>query len=281
MSSIEVDNSVEAILISPNLGQPLILEIDRKLKNKDFQTSLLYVCSDTDPEKIKQAITSTLSLIPLFDYKWSYKLIPKVKKKGFWARWKEKRAKKKKKKEDKVIEEQEVKLESKIDILKRLKARLHRAHPIHLNIINIEQISINSISNVSYIDAPGPQEYLVKNHIFGNLSSFYKITIEFTLSKEVIQYLEERQFLMFDIMNSNSRINYHSIVISKQKWKNFTFIHATDLHLAERNDRIYGIVKKWTHSSVKEGVDDFFKAVKKKLKLLLFMKMKLLWLFWI
>jgi predicted MPP superfamily phosphohydrolase len=72
---------------------------------------------------------------------------------------------------------------------------------------------------------------------------------------------------MFDIHGPNSRINFHSLVISKQKWKNFTFVHATDLHLAERNDRIYEIIKKWTESSIKESVEDFFETVKKKLKM--------------
>jgi Icc-related predicted phosphoesterase len=72
---------------------------------------------------------------------------------------------------------------------------------------------------------------------------------------------------MFDLTLSQERINYHSIVISKQEWKNFQFVHATDLHLAERNDRIYNVVKKWAESSVKRNVDDFINTVAKKLKL--------------
>jgi Icc-related predicted phosphoesterase len=266
LSDIEIEEPVETLLISPNLGNPLILEIDRKLKNKEFQTSLLYVCSDVNPEIIKQTINTNLSLIPLFDYKWSYKLAPKVKKKGFFARWKEKRKKKKLKKEGKVVDT-EAKLEGKLEILKKLKARLQRGNPISPNIITIEEAPTNSISNVSYIDNPAPQEYLLRNHVYENLGNFYRVVIEFTLSKEILNFLKERQFLMFDITSSDGRVNYHSLVISKQKWKNFTFAHATDLHLAERNDRIYGIVKNWTHSSVMGGVDEFFKAVKKKLKL--------------
>jgi predicted MPP superfamily phosphohydrolase len=54
---------------------------------------------------------------------------------------------------------------------------------------------------------------------------------------------------MFDVgfkrPNKSEWINYHSIVISKNEWTDFKFFHATDLHLAERNDRIYDIVKKW------------------------------------
>jgi predicted MPP superfamily phosphohydrolase len=54
---------------------------------------------------------------------------------------------------------------------------------------------------------------------------------------------------MFDLWqempNKEIRVSYHSIVVSKNKWSDFKFFHATDLHLAERNDKIYEIVKKW------------------------------------
>ena len=72
---------------------------------------------------------------------------------------------------------------------------------------------------------------------------------------------------MFDLFLSENRINYHSIIISKQNWENFAFVHATDLHLAERNDRIYEIIKKWTQSSIKRNIEDFFKTTIKKLKI--------------
>ncbi len=256
---------MNSTIISPNLGQPIILGIDRKLKNKVFQTDLLFISSHTDPDKFKEYVVDTLSLIPLFDYNWVYKLIL-PKKKGFWARRKERKANKKKKK-GKKIEQIKSNVDNRIEQLKNLKSRLHRANPIIPNIVKVEVASIIPIHSVSYINKQKPQEYLVKNRVFGDLDKFFNVTVEFALSKEVLKYLKERQFVMFDIKSSNARINYHSLVISKQKWSDFTFIHATDLHLAERNDRIYGIVKQWTESSLKESVDDFFKIVKKKLRI--------------
>ncbi len=263
----EVEKTEKSILVSPNLGRPLILKIDRKLKKKHFRTNFLFISNDSDPDSISRSLQKEISLVPLFDYKWSYKLIFVKKPKGLFSKWRERRAKKKRKKflEDKA----KIILEADLDLeqLKKLKSRLHRGEPISSKVIKVEESSIIPIHNVSYINDLNPQEILIKNHVFGELSKFYKINIEFTLSKEVLKFLKERNFVMFDIYCPNSRINYHSLVISKQNWKDFTFIHATDLHLAERNDRIYEIIKKWTESSIRESVEDFFEKVKKKLKI--------------
>ncbi len=265
MNTVEVERTGKSKLISPNLGQPAILGIDRKLKSNDFQTTLLFISNLMNPDKFQESIEDFLSITPLFDYKWSYQILPKKKEKGFWARRKEKKYYKKQKKKDKNF--QPPKVESTLDRLKNLKAHLYRANPITPNIIDVKKVSTVPIHNVSYIKDSNPQEYLIKNQVFRGLNTFYKVEIGFTLSKEVLKFLKLRQFVMFDITCGGNRINYHSLVISKQKWKDFTFIHATDLHLAERNDRIYGIVKNWTQSSIKEGVDDFIKTVKKKLKI--------------
>ncbi|MHA2393857.1 MAG: metallophosphoesterase, partial [Promethearchaeota archaeon] len=123
------------------------------------------------------------------------------------------------------------------------------------------------IYDILYLNNLSPQDYLLKYGIFGNLSKFYQVIIEFTISKEVRNFLRERNFVMFDLKFGEERTNFHSFVISKQEWTNFNFIHATDLHLAERNDRIYSVIKKWTESSIKKNVDDFFDNAAKKLKL--------------
>jgi len=254
-------------LVSPNLGNPSILKISRKLKNKDFQATLLFITDKNDLETFTSSIQNKISLIPLYDYKWSYKLIFVKKPKGLFSKWREKRARKKKKKMIKEILDTGVELDLSFEQLKQLKSRLHRGTPILPKIKNIERASITPIQNIKTTDNLDPHEFLVKNKVFGELNNFYKVTINFTLNKEVLKFLKERNFVMFDIHSLNNQINYHSLVISKQKWEDFTFVHATDLHLAERNDRIYGIVKKWAQSSVKENVEDFFDIIKKKLKI--------------
>ncbi|MFX1568593.1 MAG: metallophosphoesterase [Promethearchaeota archaeon] len=267
MTVIEEEKSENSRLVSPNLGYPSILKISSKLKDKDLQTTLLFITDNNDLETFSKSIQKKISLIPLYDYKWSYKLIFVKKPKGLFSKWREKRAIKKKKKKIKEILDIGTELDLSLEQLKKLKSRLHRGTPILPKIKNIEEVFMTPLQNITTVDNLNPNDFLIKNNVFGDLSQFYKVTIEFTLNKEVLKFLKERNFIMFDIQSMNNQINYHSLVISKQKWENFTFVHATDLHLAERNDRIYGIVKKWTQSSVKENVEDFFDIMKKKLKI--------------
>ncbi|MFX1436498.1 MAG: metallophosphoesterase family protein [Promethearchaeota archaeon] len=266
MNSLKEETKEIFTLINPNLGRPLILEIDRKLKKRKFQINLLFIGYEFDPEFFKKTIQNQIKIVPLFDYKWSYKLIFKRKEKGIFSKWKERRQRKKRKKflgdKLKTLIEGDLNLEH----LKILKSRLHRGNPIFPRIINIENSSITSINDPSYLKEIKPQEILIKNQVFGELNRFYNVEIEFIIGKDVIKFLKERNFVMFDIYCPNNRINYHSLVISKQKWKDFTFVHATDLHLAERNDRLYEIIKNWTESSIKEDVEDFFEKIRKKLK---------------
>jgi len=238
-------------LISPNLGRPSILKIDHKLKNKKLQTQLLYITNNYDLETFAKSIQNQISLVPLYDYKLSYKLIFVKKPKGLFSKWREKRAKKKRKRFLQDIFDYGKDIDLNLERLKILKSRLHRGKPIFPKIISVENSSIIPIQNINNTDHLNPQEFIIKNQVFGELNKFYKVTIEFTLNKKVLKFLKERNFVMFDIYSANSQINYHSLVISKQKWEDFTFVHATDLHLAERNDRIYGIVKKWAQSSIK------------------------------
>jgi Icc-related predicted phosphoesterase len=267
LNSTEEEIIANTRLISPNLGRPSILQIDRKLKKKNFQTHLLFISDVSDPEILSRSIQNQISLVPLFDYKWSYKLVFVKKPKGLFSKWRERRSREKRKKlfEEKLKTTAEVDLN--LETLKKLKSRLHRGEPIFPKVMNVEISPTIPIHNISYLKDSNPEEFLIKAQVFGELSKFYRVNVKFTLSKEVLKFLKERNFVMFDIYSPNSSINYHSLVVSKQKWKDFTFIHATDLHLAERNDRIYEIIKKWTQSSVRESVEDFFELVKKKLKI--------------
>jgi Icc-related predicted phosphoesterase len=276
-----IESSNQSLIVNPNLGHPLFLRIDPKLRMKEFQAEILIISSIKDPKDLEEEIKEKIKLVPVLDYMWKFKNIFKkkeresfddVKKKNFWARRKEKKLKRKKRK---VIERETKEDEKFYDFkfsdvnyqLKKLSSHPYRGKPIIASTIRIEVVSIIPISDVSYLDVISPQEYILKYQIFGNLNKFYRVFIKFSISKEVKNFLKDRNFVLFDLTIAQERINYHSIVISKQEWKNFQFVHATDLHLAERNDRIYNIVKNWTESSVKRSVDDFINTVVKKLKL--------------
>ncbi|MFX1393183.1 MAG: metallophosphoesterase [Promethearchaeota archaeon] len=270
----------KSILINPNLGHPIILNIDDTLKNNSFQTHLLYISSINDPKRFEKYLKNKLTLIPILEYKWKLKLILEkmkkeielTKKKGFWRRWKERRKKKKKKsksseQESKQIDSDFVELEIEDeDRLRKLKPRAFRGDPISPFIIDVKKISITDIDDLDYEEYYSPRNYLIKHNVYRNLDIFYKVLIEFDLTEEVIEFLKRRNFVMFDIVQKidifKNRINYHSIIISKQNWDHFSFVHATDLHVAERNDKIYEIIKKWT----KVFSGDYLNAISKEYK---------------
>ncbi|MFW9972743.1 MAG: hypothetical protein ACFFDF_21335, partial [Candidatus Odinarchaeota archaeon] len=267
MNSTKEETMENSIVINPNLGHPLILEIDGKLKKRKFEATLLFISDYSELEAFRQSIQDKIKIVPLFDYKWSYKLILKRKEKGIFSKWRERRLIKKRKKHLGEKLKTMIKRDLNLEQLKILKSQLIRGAPIFSKITNVENSAVTPIQDLSFLKDLKPQEILLRNQVFGILSRFYKVQIEFNITKEVIKFLKERNFVMFDIHSPNNHINYHSLVISKQKWKDFTIIHATDLHLAERNDRFYEIIKNWTESSIKESFEDFFETVKKKLKI--------------
>jgi predicted MPP superfamily phosphohydrolase len=133
--------------------------------------------------------------------------------------------------------------------IETLRPRAFRGDLIKGTLLKVGPVKTCEIDDVKYDNYYSPRNYLIKYNIYSGLNDFYKATIHFKLSKEVLEFLESFNFVMFDLWqempNKENRVSYHSIVVSKNKWSDFKFFHATDLHLAERNDRIYEIVKKW------------------------------------
>ncbi|GAG74125.1 unnamed protein product, partial [marine sediment metagenome] len=142
----------------------------------------------------------------------------------------------------------------------KLRPRAFRGEEIKPIVLEVAIANFYEIDNPRFDNYNNPQKYLIKHEIYGSLSKYYTATINFNLSDEVIGFLKSFNFIMFDIgfsqPDKKERINYHSIVVSKNEWINFKFFHATDLHLAERNDRIYEIVRKWKSLVRKSDVSE-------------------------
>ncbi|NVM18475.1 MAG: metallophosphoesterase [Candidatus Lokiarchaeota archaeon] len=258
-----------ALLISPNLGHPLFLNIDSKINNKEFEVKLLFVSNLDSSVQFEEFIKDNIYLIPILEYKWKLLeylktakkkrllKLEKGKKRSIWSRLKSifVRDKKEKIKEEiPIVGELIDSKGDKFDIIqsekiKKLRPRAFRGDVINPIVLKVEVASFYEIDNPRYDNYYNPQNYLNKHEIFGSLNRYYIATIYFKLTNEITKFLENFNFLMFDIVfkrpNKKEWINYHSIVVSKNEWINFKFFHATDLHLAERNDRIYEIVKKW------------------------------------
>lgn len=254
--SIEPKN---ALIVSPNLGHPLFLQIDSKFKNIKFKLKLLFVSNFDNLTQFKEYIKDNIILTPILEYKWKlleYLEKAKEKKRSIWSRIKSFFIRGKKKIEEKIQLEAGLTDSKgvKFDIvpterLRKLKPRAFRGFDINAIVLKVDNAKFYEVDNPKFDNYYNPQNYLIKHKIYGGLNKFYTATISFNLSNEVIDFLRNFNFVMFDIgftrPNKDNWINYHSVVVSKNEWKDFKFFHATDLHLADRNDRIYELVKKW------------------------------------
>jgi len=264
-----------ALLISPNLGHPLFLNIDNELESHEFELKLLFVSNLDSSSHFEEYIKDNITLIPILEYKWKLleyfekekkKLLlklEKAKKRSIWSRFR-----------IPITGELTDSKGDKFGIIpsekiNKLRPRAFRGDRIKPIVLKVDSANFYEIDNPRYDNYFNPQDYLIKYEIYGSLSKYYTTTLSFNLSEEVIDYLKSFNFLMFDVglkrPNKIERINYHSIVISKNEWTDFKFFHATDLHLAERNDRIYELVKKWKSlvrkSDVSEIIAQSAKAV--------------------
>jgi len=257
------DQISKTFIINPNLGHPLILNTDYKVNRTEFEMELIFISNIVDPKELEEELTDKLQFIPIMEYRWKvFEEKPKFKKKmNLWIRVKKIFTSKKKRK----LQEEKAIYEKKRDI-RRIKTQTYRGEPITGVISRAYIFSPNEMFERENLEILNSQDYLLKQHIFEDSSKIYRVTVNFTLSEEAIDWLKDYTFLMFDIIQKNEkwedRVNSHSLVISKNDWENINFVHATDLHLAERNDRIYEMVKNWL--AIEENVIELAeKSIKK------------------
>ncbi len=257
------DQISKTFIINPNLGHPLILNTDDKVRKTKFEMELLFISNIVDPKELEEELTDKLQFIPILEYRW--KVLgekPKFKEKmTTWIRVKKIFTSKKKRK----LHEEKAIYEKKRDI-RRIKTQTYRGEPIAGVISRAHIFSPNEMYERENLEILNSQDYLLKQRIFEDSSKIYRVTVNFTLSEEAIDWLKDYTFLMFDIIQKyekcEDRVNNHSLIISKNDWANINFVHATDLHLAERNDRIYEMVKNWL--AIEENVIELAeKSIKK------------------
>ncbi len=271
-------------LVNPNLGHPLMLTIDSRCNTSQFGASLLFVSNIEKSKELEELLQNNLYLVPILEYKWKLRQLIEKKRRERELQQQKKEIEEKKnerrflgifrrKKKLKDIKfntiptaEEYNQIKEEIDhlfaeeqALKRLKSRVFRGEPLEISVVEVMPAEIVGLNSIKFLEDEycSPQDYLFKYSSFQNLKYYFRAKVKFSVSEEVLEFLKRRTFVMFDIVqksvekesnskNSKNRINFHSIVISKQDWKDFKFIHATDLHLAQRNDEIYGLIKNWS-----------------------------------
>ncbi len=284
MSPANTNNGARFALVNPNLGHPLILTIDSGLDTSQFGANLLFISSVENQNEFEESLQNNLSLVPILEYKWKLRQLMEKKRreKELQQQRKEiekkkkrrrflgifRRKKKQKEREFDAIPTVEVynKINEDFDILfeeertlKKLKSRVFRGEPLVISVVEVVPAETVGLNSIKFLEDEycSPQDYLLKFNSYQNLKYYFRVKVKFSVSEEVLEFLRKRAFVMFDIVQKSvekeahgkksiTRINSHSIVISKQEWKDFKFIHATDLHLAQRNDEIYGMIKNWS-----------------------------------
>ncbi|MHC1590604.1 MAG: metallophosphoesterase family protein, partial [Candidatus Helarchaeales archaeon] len=226
--------------------------------------------------EFKPVIEDKLTLLPIFEYKWKLERLLEQKrreKESLWTRIKNFILRRKSPKKQ-ILDFFD---EERIDYMGR---QTVRGQPILPKILEIIKKSPQKLDSEEYVknELQGPPEILSKHEIFGKLDEFYLVSIEFEITDEIFEFLAFRDFIMLDLVQSldekKPRINYHSLVITKKDCKDMTFIQATDLHLAERYDRIYELLKqgKRVKKTLKREEQDLIikersaKALLKKMK---------------
>lgn len=259
------------------MGHPKILNINRDRTIKKYSLELLFITNISNPIEFQQDLKDNLKLVPILNFKWKIEKI--IEKRGFWKKIKNfwNRIKsfllgKKLGKEYELFITENEKTGKKISYtkkfkkkeLKKIKPRSFRSEPIDTKILKLESVSTIQIDDLAYIKDQycSPQKYLLRLKEFQNLNHFYKAVLLFSLNDEITDFLSDYDFVMFDIIYngnlSDKKINYHSLVITKNDWKDISIVHVTDLHLAKRNDQMFKKIDEMYKKNKKEITNERF-----------------------
>lgn len=133
-----------------------------------------------------------------------------------------------------------------------------RGEKFSLKIVEIEKVKKLDLNDQPVLEADNCIIWDIYNtllhirKIYGKRRLLYKIKfeIEIPIIKSIQSILNSsgRNFILFDIVHDipnllENKINYHSIAIYDKEWTNFKFIHASDFHIARRNDFILNFLK--------------------------------------
>lgn len=258
MNSIPLPKSQKIRLVNPNLGHPQFIRIEKN-EQQIIECRLLFVSNIQDKAKIRETLKGKLSAVPIIEYKWKLQRMleeERKRKQTLWGRIKN-FFKRKSQKEKEITSK-----------LSELQPRGFRADPIPLSMSSIEEQPELNIKENAFLEDQycNPQSYLRKWNIFDNLKQYFCVDVSFSLPKEIQDYFLQRPFIMFDIKGVFQQTNYHSLILTKKNWQDFIFIQITDLHLAERNDKIFEIVSKWEPTSALKKTKNYIEKVANKIK---------------
>lgn len=102
---------------------------------------------------------------------------------------------------------------------------------------------------------------LKKERAFGARDQFARVMASFTLPEELRSQIATDGHVLCDLVqtfvDNTTRVNAHAVDLTNQAWRDYTFYHATDLHISKRNDMILTVIKQRMKKSVSR-VTSFF-----------------------
>ncbi|MBD3256560.1 MAG: hypothetical protein GF383_15805 [Candidatus Lokiarchaeota archaeon] len=212
MNSLDFKRGTCPIIIKPNLGQPLLINInDSKDINGKFLSKInlsfvLVAGSEIPISKISSDISSNVYIQPILKAEGDFH-----------------------KRRGKLYSLELEKLE-KIERPKALiKKRVTKKNYQHWDIFN----------NLTEI-----------NNLYGKRSELYNAYFQWTNAEDILNLFKtlDREVILFDLIQeipkkSARRTNYHSVAIYNKRFEYFKFIHSTDPHIARRCDFLIKLIK--------------------------------------
>ena len=244
------------LLLNPQIGHPLIIENGNFNSNHEIKLSFLFASNKSQTE-LAQILLHNMRVFPIIQYSWKVSrefeertLWMKVK--NFWQKTGQLLTFKKPTKEKEIEireydkwgnESSTIKEISRKEIVS-LEQRPFRAEPLLPKDVEVKSVNPIQIDNLSYLQDTysTPLKYFNRFNQIKTLQNFYKVSFNLKINLEVLDFLKDYNYLMFDIHYvdelEKKKINFHSLVLTKNDWNNFNIVQATDLHVAERNDHM-------------------------------------------
>jgi len=244
------------LLLNPQIGHPLIIENGNFNSNHEIKLSFLFASNKSQTE-LAQILLHSMRVFPIIQYSWKVSrefeertLWMKVK--NFWQKTGQLLTFKKPTKEKEIEireydkwgnESSTIKEISRKEIVS-LEQRPFRAEPLLPKDVEVKSVNPIQIDNLSYLQDTysTPLKYFNRFNQIKTLQNFYKVSFNLKINLEVLDFLKDYNYLMFDIHYvdelEKKKINFHSLVLTKNDWNNFNIVQATDLHVAERNDHM-------------------------------------------
>jgi 3',5'-cyclic AMP phosphodiesterase CpdA len=102
----------------------------------------------------------------------------------------------------------------------------------------------------------------IKKKGFKDRTQLFKIVVKLEHGSDLYEIMKKgkKECLLCDLIQifpelKKIRRNFHAIALFNKDWKNFRFIHATDTHIARRNDFIAKFLKKRAKNKRETGND--------------------------